>query len=154
MPIEDSLSHGCCGGKTVAFLDVGGEGRYATAVNLNPSAEKTLGPDKGQPIPNRIDGRAEKIPLPESSVKTIVVERTPLKNEAIEEIARVAADDATLVFRHPVDEHSNPHARVKKHIDGEVKVDQIDLDGQTVQQLTIRRFGGTRSSGCCHQHQL
>ncbi|EGF24903.1 MULTISPECIES: class I SAM-dependent methyltransferase [Rhodopirellula] len=154
MPIEDSFPHDCCAGNTVAFLDVGGEGRYATAVNLNPSAEKTLGPDKGQPIPNRIDGRAEDIPLPESSVKTIVVERTPLKNEAIEEIARVAADDATLVFRRPVDKHFNPHARVKKHIDGEVEVDQTDLDGQMVQQLTIRRFGGTRSNGCCHPHQL
>jgi len=139
MQTEDAIPRGCCGGNTVALLDVGGEGRYATAVNLNPSAEKTLGPDKGRPIPNRIDGRAEDIPLPDSSVKAIVVERTPLKNEAIEEIARVAADNATLVFRHPVDEHSDPHARVKEYINGEVDVAQLELDGQMVQQLTIRR---------------
>lgn len=154
MPIEDSFPHDCCAGNTVAFLDVGGEGRYATAMNLNPSAEKTLGPDKGQPIPNRIDGRAEDIPLPDSSVKAIIVERTPLRNEAIDELARVATDDATLVFRHPVDGHSDPHARVVKQIKGEVEIDQLEFDGQMVQQLTIRRFGGTRSNGCCHPHQL
>lgn len=122
----------------IALLDVGGEGRYATAINLNPSAEKTLGPDKGQPIPNRIDGRAEDIPLPDSSVKAIVVERTPLRSEAIDELARVATDDATLVLRHPVDEHSDPHARVKEHMSGELEFDQFQLGGQIVQQLTIR----------------
>ncbi|QDV47540.1 hypothetical protein Enr13x_74500 [Stieleria neptunia] len=124
--------------KLIPLLDVGGEGRYATAMNLNPSAEKTLGPDKGQTIPNRIDGRVENIPLPDSSVKAIIVERTPLRNAAIHELARVATDDATLVFRHPVDEYSDPHARVKERISGEVDIDQLELDGQMVQQLTIR----------------
>ncbi|EMB16383.1 MULTISPECIES: hypothetical protein [Rhodopirellula] len=138
MPTEDSFVRDCFGGEMIALLDVGGEGRYATAMNLNPSAEKTLGLDKGQPIPNRIDGRAEDIPLPDSSVKTIIVERTPLRNESIQELARVATDDATLVFRHPVDEHSDPHARVKEQINGEVDIDQLELDGQLVQQLTIR----------------
>tara|TARA_R110002072_G_scaffold101668_1_gene223904 strand:- start:4471 stop:4854 length:384 start_codon:yes stop_codon:yes gene_type:complete len=126
----------------IALLDVGGEGRYATAMNLNPSAEKTLGPDKGRPIPNRIDERAEDIPLPDSSVKAIVVERTPLRNEAIDELARVATNDATLVFRHPVDEHSDPHARVIEQINGEVEIDQLEFDDQMVQQLTIRLGAG------------
>tara|TARA_A100001391_G_scaffold196610_1_gene175513 strand:+ start:1449 stop:1877 length:429 start_codon:yes stop_codon:yes gene_type:complete len=142
MQIEESFPRGCCGGNTVALLDVGGEGRYATAMNLNPSAEKTLGPNKGQPIPNRIDGRAEDIPLPDSSVRAIIVERTPLRNEAIDELARVATDDAILVFRHLVNEHYDPHTRVREQINGEVDIDQLELDGQTVQQLTIRLGAG------------
>lgn len=124
--------------RKIALLDVGGEGRYATAINLNPRAEKTLGPDKGEPIPNRIDGRAEDIPLPDRSVQAIVVERTPLRDDAIGEIARVATDDATLVFRHAVDQHSDPHGRVKQRIDGKVDVETVTLDGQVVQQITIR----------------
>ncbi|WP_286765240.1 MULTISPECIES: hypothetical protein [Rhodopirellula] len=142
MPTGDSFVRDRCRGDMIALLDVGGEGRYATAMNLNPSAEKTLGPDKGRPIPNRIDERAEDIPLPDSSVKAIVVERTPLRNEAIDELARVATNDATLVFRHPVDEHSDPHARVIEQINGEVEIDQLEFDDQMVQQLTIRLGAG------------
>lgn len=124
--------------RKIALLDVGGEGRYATAINLNPRADKTLGPSKGEPIPNRIDGRAEEIPLPDHSVEVIVVERTPLRNEAIREIARVATDDATLVFRHCVDQHSDPHRRVVQQIAGNVNIEIVTLDGQIVQQLMIR----------------
>lgn len=123
--------------RKIALLDVGGEGRYATAINLNPSAEKTLGPDKGQPIPCRIGGRAEDIPLDDKSVETIVVERTPLRNDAIAELARVAADGATMVFRHWVDEFSDPHQRIRRMIDGDVSVEEANLGGQIVQQLTI-----------------
>ncbi len=122
----------------IALLDVGGEGRYATAMNLNPHGEKTLGPDKGGAIPNRIDGRVENIPLPDRSVQAIVMEKTPLRNEAIDEIARVATDDATLVFRHSVDQHSDPHGRVLERISGIAETTPVTLDGQPVQELTIR----------------
>lgn len=125
--------------KMIALLDIGGEGRYATAMNLNPSGEKTLGPDKGTAIPNWIGGRAEDIPLPDRSVQAIVMERTPLRKEAIDEIARVATEDATLVFRHTVDQPSDPHARIVERISGKAEVARVTLDGQPVQQLTIRR---------------
>jgi hypothetical protein len=55
-------------------LDIGGEGRHAEAWNLNPSPVKTLGPEKGLPIPRRIAGRANAIPLPDHSVDRIIVE--------------------------------------------------------------------------------
>lgn len=54
-------------------LDIGGEGRYPEAWNVNPRATKTLGSDAGHPIPNLIKGRAEAIPLPDSSVELILL---------------------------------------------------------------------------------
>ena len=33
------------------ILDIGGEGRHPDAWNLNPRKTKTLGPDRGLPIP-------------------------------------------------------------------------------------------------------
>lgn len=135
--------------KTIALLDIGGEGRYVTALNLNPNAEKTLGPDKGQPIPNRLNGRTEDIPLPDNSVQTVIVERTPLKNEAIDEITRVVADGGTLVFRHVVADEANPHQRVRERIEGTVDTEDIVLDGQQVQQLVIRRSALCGSKSAC-----
>lgn len=67
------------------------------------------------------------------------MERTPLRNEAIAEIARVATDDATLVFRHSVDRHSDPHRRVTQRINGKTEIASVNLDGQPMQQLKIRR---------------
>ncbi|WP_425399204.1 methyltransferase domain-containing protein [Aeoliella sp.] len=125
--------------KTIPLLDIGGEGRYVTALNLNPNAVKTLGPEKGQPIPKRLNGRIEHIPLPDNSVQMVVVERTPLTNEAIDEINRVIADGGTLVFRHVVADEANPHQRVRERIEGTVDMEDIELDGQQVQQLVIRR---------------
>ncbi len=124
--------------ETIALLDVGGEGRYATAMNLNPSPTKTLGPDKGEPIPNRIEGRAENIPLADNTVQTIVVERTPLRNEAIEEILRCASEDATLIFRFASDQHACPSQRIRQRIAGKMRHSDIELAGQTLSQLIVQ----------------
>lgn len=125
--------------RTISLLDIGGEGRYATALNLNPRAEKTLGPEKGQPIPNWLNGRAEHIPLPDNSVQTVVVERTPLRDKALDEITRVVADGGTMVFRHVVTDGINPHQRIRERIEGIAHTEDIELDGMQVQQLVIRR---------------
>jgi len=127
--------------KTIPLLDIGGEGRYESAINLNPRALKTLGPNKGSPIPNRIEGRAEAIPLPNDSAAVIVMERTPLRDVAIDELFRVIAPGGTIVLRHHADGICNPHDRVMKRIDGVYLVEQIILDGQLLQQLTVKHLG-------------
>jgi hypothetical protein len=66
--------------ETPFILDIGGEGRHPTAWNLNPRATKTLGPDRGEPIPRLIRGRGESIPLPDRSVDVVIVEQTPLQD--------------------------------------------------------------------------
>lgn len=127
--------------QVIPLLDIGGEGRYATALNLNPSAEKTLGRERGQPIPNRLDGRAEDIPLPDNSVQMVVVERTPMRDAALDEIVRVVVDGGTIVFRHVVINGINLHRRIRERIEGVIDTEDIELDGQQIQQLVIRRPG-------------
>ena len=81
-------------------LDVGGEGRHQMAWNLNPSPVKTKGVDRGRPIPRLILGRAEAIPLPDKSVDRLIVERTPLRRRALEEIGRVIMPRGCVILRH------------------------------------------------------
>jgi SAM-dependent methyltransferase len=130
--------------KTIPLLDIGGEGRYESAINLNPRALKTLGPNRGDPIPNRIEGRAEAIPLPNNSVQFIVMERTPLRDAAVDELVRVLAPGGKIVLRHHVDSYvdstCDPHDRALKRIDGVSRIKQIVLDGQPLQQLTVERI--------------
>ncbi len=119
---------------TIPQLDVGGEGRYADAWNLNPRVTKTLGADAGQPIPNLIQGRAEAIPLPDASVELIVVERTPLNDRSLNEIARIATPTARIILRHARPPWSDPHQHAARCWGQPVQQRLTHLAGQTVQE--------------------
>jgi hypothetical protein len=118
----------------VRQLDVGGEGRYPDAWNLNPRATKTLGADAGRPIPKLIKGRAEAIPLPDSSVDLILVERTPLSDRSLQEIARIAAPTARIILRHARPPWSDPHQRAARSWGPPIQQRLTHLAGQTVQE--------------------
>jgi ubiquinone/menaquinone biosynthesis C-methylase UbiE len=115
-------------------LDVGGEGRHAEAWNLNPSSVKTLGPDRGQPIPRYIPGRAERIPFPEHSVTRIIVERTPLREAALHEIVRVLAPGGVVVLRHPAPPNFDPHRMAKAILPGRVTERSIRINERKLQE--------------------
>ena len=101
---------------TASFaLDVGGEGRHARAWNLNPSRVKTIGADRGDPIPRLILGRAESIPLPARSVDLIIVERTPLRTESLYELHRIISQGGKIVLRHAVPPTFDPHGFAYRH---------------------------------------
>ncbi len=108
-------------GRRPLILDVGGEGRYPEAWNVNPSAVKTLGRDQGQPIPRRIAGRAEAIPLPDKSADIIIVERSPLRVAALHEIARVITSDGVIILRHACLPNHDPHSFAKRILPGTAK---------------------------------
>jgi hypothetical protein len=116
------------------LLDIGGEGRYAKAWNLNPSRVKTLGPEKGAPIERHIVARAEAIPLPNRSVRWILVERTPLREAALQEIARVIMPGGAIVLRHVAAPHLDRHRTAKAILPGRVMERTVQLRGQTVQE--------------------
>jgi len=116
------------------LLDIGGEGRYAKAWNLNPSPVKTLGPSKGAPIERHIAGRAEAIPLPDRSVRWILVERTPLRQAALKEIARVIMPGGAIVLRHVAAPNLDRHYSAKAILPGCVKQRNVRLNGQTLQE--------------------
>jgi ubiquinone/menaquinone biosynthesis C-methylase UbiE len=119
-------------------LDIGGEGRRATAINLNRSRYKTLGPNRGELIPRLIVGRADAIPLDDHSVTRVVVERTPLSPAAIAEIARVVAPGGVVVLAHVPLDHGDRHARAIAALAGNVQRRSARLFGQRVQVTRIR----------------
>jgi hypothetical protein len=119
------------------LLDVGGEGRHVRAWNLNPSGVKTLGAERGQPIPRHIPGRAEAIPLPDDSVRVVIVERTPLREAAIDELQRVVMPGGVLVLRHHVNAISDPHARVLQRRLGTAQSACIRRGNRCLQQTLV-----------------
>jgi ubiquinone/menaquinone biosynthesis C-methylase UbiE len=116
------------------LLDIGGEGRYAKAWNLNPSRVKTIGPQRGAPIERHIAGRAEEIPLPDGSVRWILVERTPLREAALREIARVIMPGGLIVLRHAASPTFDRHQTARGILPGRVRERVICLRGQSVQE--------------------
>lgn len=113
-------------------LDVGGEGRYLDAWNINPSRFKTLGPERGQPIPRWIAGRIENVPFHDSSVRTVIVERTPLTKAGVRELLRVIQPGGTIVLRHAMAHNRDPHENACFLILAIVSQRQVKLGNQQV----------------------
>jgi len=116
------------------ILDIGGEGRHAGAWNLNPSPHKTLGPERGAPIPRLILGRADAIPLPAASVDRIIVERTPLTAAALREVSRVIRPGGTVVLRHARVPGHDPHATAKRVFQAPWRHRRTNLAGAWVEE--------------------
>ena len=115
-------------------LDIGGEGLHVNAWNLNPSPTKTHGLDRGAPIPRLILGRAEAIPIKNSSFDHIIVERTPLREDSLHEIARVISHPGTIVFRHALPPQLDPHRMAYSIIPGRIEQRELLVAGHRLQQ--------------------
>lgn len=124
-------------------LDIGGEGRHAGAWNLNPSPVKTIGVDRGQPIPNHIAGRAEEIPLPDGSVDWIIMERCPLRKASVHEMARVIARKGTITLVHARQPSFDPHLLPRQILPGRVAQRQIRIGRQMFQETTFVLVGNS-----------
>lgn len=116
------------------ILDIGGEGRNDEAWNLNPSPVKTVGRERGEPIPRRIAGRAEAIPLPDHSVAKVIMERTPLRQAALCEIARIVHQEGTIVLRHATPPNIDPHRLALAILPGRVRQRQVPIGRQLYQE--------------------
>ena len=127
---------------SIYLLDIGGEGRYPEAWNLNPSSVKTRGRDVGARIPRLIKGRAQAIPLPDNSVDMIIVERTPLRMAAMREIQRVIHDEGTIILRHALPPNIDPHRLARDLIQGHVQQRTIRISGLWLQETTFECRGG------------
>ena len=119
------------------ILDIGGEGRHANAWNVNPSPVKTLGRDRGNPIPNWLPGRASEIPFPDRVVDLVIVERAPLMRAAILEIVRVVVLDGTIILRHFHGSGSHPHEFARATIGGKCTTRTSTIGNQTLQRNPI-----------------
>lgn len=128
------------------IVDIGGEGRYRRAWNLNPRSLKTLGPDRGRTIPRHIPGRAEAIPLPNGSVDLVIVERTPLRLAALQEIARIVSDNGVVILRHALPRGRDCHALARQIIPALIARRIVQLGTQRVQESIFSR-AATNAAG-------
>ncbi len=119
-------------------LDIGGEGRYRGVWNLNPRRYRTCGRHRGQPIPNWLPGRAERIPLPSGCVHAIIVERTPLQPAALWEIRRVAGPGTRVLLRHALRPGADPHRLANEILGPPLHVTWRSVAGLVIQQSVFR----------------
>lgn len=93
-------------------VDVGGEGRYEDALNINPGKYTSTTGEPGRPIPNWVYGRSDDLPLPDNSVHKLTVESAPLNDQAIMEILRVMRPRSQIEVYHPTEYAQNVHRRI------------------------------------------
>jgi hypothetical protein len=105
-------------------IDIGAEGRYPRAINLNPQPVTTtgVGIPVGSPIPNRVAGVGQQMPFPAGFADVITVENTPIMAGMAGEIARVIKPGGRVRLFHPTDS-STPygnlaHAEVARTVGG------------------------------------
>lgn len=87
----------------IVHLDIGGEGRYAGAINVNPNALTSTTGTPGRPIPNLVAGRGEQLPFANAIADMVTVESAPIRPGAAEEIARVLKPGGLVRLQHPAE---------------------------------------------------
>lgn len=133
----------------IELLDIGGEGRHLVAWNLNPRSVKTLGLSRGKPIPRLILARAEAIPLPARSVNVVLVERSPLKAEALHEIKRIVVQGGTIILRHALPPRSDPHRTACELLKGRIRQRKILVATHALQETVIQYHTSRQAKISC-----
>ncbi len=82
-------------------LDIGGEGRYPGAINVNPQRLTSTTGAPGRPIPNLVVARGEQLPFADAIADLVTVENAPIRPGMAEEIARVLKPGGVARLSHP-----------------------------------------------------
>jgi hypothetical protein len=117
------------------IVDVGGEGAYAGAVNVNPGALTSTTGKPGRPIPNLVNGVAENIPIASQSASVVILENAPIRPGAAAELARVIKKGGTIKLSHPADYASQTHSKVVDATRG--KAVSETRDGVTITVIAV-----------------
>lgn len=116
-------------------LDIGGEGRHPEALDLNPSAIRTVGEARGEPIPNLILGRGEAHPSARQFRRRGACERAPLLKRTLLEILRITKHSGKIRLQHARPAWSDPHDLALAILPGNV-VQRATHEGNYVVQDT------------------
>jgi hypothetical protein len=118
-------------------LDLGGEGRYPDAININPNAYTSTTGEPGEKIPFWVKGRSDDIPISSSSVDKVTIENAPINLNTIDEMLRVLRPRGDIYLSHPKDYAKEAHQLI---IDSfpEHHVIQEDLEYNTVTKIIYR----------------
>jgi hypothetical protein len=80
-------------------LDIGGEGRYPAAINLNPAREGADGP-----VPRLVVGVGQQAPIRSRSIDLVTAENIPIHGRGVlDEIARVIRARGAVELVNPDD---------------------------------------------------
>ena len=120
-------------------IDLGGEGRYSDAININPNAYTTTTGEWGERIPFWVKGRSDHIPFESNSVDKITVENSPINNDSIKEMLRVLRPRGDIYLSHPSEYAQQIHPLVVDAFKN-TEVIQKTLEYNTI---TIIKFGNT-----------
>lgn len=101
-------------------LDIGGEGRYPGALNVNPMGLTSTTGTPGRPIPNRVAGLAEALPIADEVADLVTVESAPLRPGAAEELARVLRPGGEIRLLHPAAYAAETHGAVAAALGAEL----------------------------------
>jgi SAM-dependent methyltransferase len=85
------------------IVDLGGEGRYLDAININPYFLTSTTGEPNRFIPNWVYGLADEVPLSNRTVDLLYLENAPLSIAAMEEILRVIRPRGKIRLSHPSD---------------------------------------------------
>jgi hypothetical protein len=119
-------------------IDIGGEGRYPNAINVNPNTNTSTTGTAGRTIPNRVPGRGESLPFGARHADGISLENAPITAQTAAEIARVIKPGGSIRLVSPSDYAAVAHKRVIDAISG-CNVQQSTINGITTTTITVPR---------------
>jgi hypothetical protein len=131
-------SSGADGSKGPVHIDIGGEGRYPNAINVNPNTTTSTTGTAGRTIPNHVPGRGERLPFGARNADGISLENAPITAQTGAEIARVIKPGGSIRLVSPSDYAAAAHKRVIDSISG-CNVQQSTVNGTTTTTITVPR---------------
>jgi len=139
--------HNQCGN---VHIDVGGEGRYPGAINLNPGRTTSTTGTPGRPIPNLVRGRGEQMPFGNRTADIVSVENAPIRPAGFRdplgnptpgtaaEIARVVKPGGEIRLTHaPGPQGAGAHPAVAQATGGQIVSQVTDAHGITTTVIRV-----------------
>jgi hypothetical protein len=120
-------------------LDIGGEGRYPGALNVNPFGLTSTTGTPGREIPNLVVGRGEALPIADHVADLVTVESAPIRPGAAEEIARVLRPGGEVRLLHPAGYAAETHGLVAAALGAELVSSSSLQLGEDMTLTVLRR---------------
>ena len=101
-------------------IDIGGEGRYPKAINVNPGPHQTTTGVWGNPIPNQVKAKGQLLPFSDNSIHAISLENAPITTAIAKEIKRVVKPGGTILLKHHPEYAAGAHTMLINLVNGQV----------------------------------
>jgi len=124
-------------------IDIGGEGRYPGAINVNPNTTTSTTGTAGRPIPNLVQATGERLPFANQAAQIVTIENTPISQATASQVARVIRPGGEIRLVSPADYARTAHQRVIQAVPQGSTVTQTTVGtGDAAMTTTIIRVPG------------